>query len=230
MGAELHETIEGVLADMRWRENPYFTALEAGSFDRKDFVETQIQFYQAVVFFSRPMAALCGKIPSSEQRIAILRNVWEEHGEGDARMAHGATFRLLLRRLADIEPIDIDRRTLWPEVRVFNTTLAGVCVLDDYVVACAAMGMIERSFAEISGWIGRGIVANGWLTRQDLVHYDFHERVDIRHADDFFAVIEPEWPAARYDIEQGLRLGASVFSGLYRGLWDGRARRLVRGE
>lgn len=228
MGQDVGSAIDAVLTETRWRDNPYFTALHERRFARADFVETQIQFYSAVTFFSRPMAALCGKIPSPEQRVAILRNVWEEHGEGDTRMAHGATFRLLLQRLANIGADDIERRTLWPEVRIFNTTLAGVCVLDEYVVACAAMGMIERMFAEISGVIGREIVANGWLTRQELVHYDFHERVDVRHAEDFFAVIAPEWPAQAYEIEQGLRLGATVFDGLYRGLWDARARRLLR--
>ena len=42
----------------------------------------------------------------------------------------------------------------------------------------------------------------------------------LGHAEEFFAVIEPNWddPKRRYFIEQGLELGAYVFDRLYRDL------------
>lgn len=66
---ELNNLIENVLKDTQYSENPYFLNLDSKNFDKKDFVETQIQFYFAVIFFSRPMSALAGKIPSPELRI-----------------------------------------------------------------------------------------------------------------------------------------------------------------
>jgi len=47
-----------------------------------------------------------------------------------------------------------------------------------------------------------------------------HAEIDERHAEEFFAVIEPNWddPKRRYFIEQGLELGAYVFDRLYRDL------------
>ena len=42
------------------------------------------------------------------------------------------------------------KRSLWPEVRIFNTCLSGTCVLDDYMVGVAMMGIIELMFCEIS--------------------------------------------------------------------------------
>ena len=50
-------------------------ALADGSFSREDFVETQVQFLFAVVFFSRPMAVLAGRLPRPEQRLSLLENV-----------------------------------------------------------------------------------------------------------------------------------------------------------
>ncbi len=225
----MNDLIAAILNEVPWRSNPYFAALREKRFDKADFVETQIQFYFAVVFFSRPMAALAAKIPSPELRMGILRNVWEEHGEGDTRITHGATFRELLHRLGGVDDADIERRTLCPEVRIFNTALSGCCVLDDHLVSCAVMGMIERMFSEISSWIGRGIVDNGWLTRDRLIHYNLHEALDVRHSDDFFQVLEGSWrrggAEGRYYIEQGFRMGATLFDGLYEGLWRARARR-----
>ncbi len=217
-----------VLEESGYRDNPYFAALRDGSFTKDDFVETQIQFYFAVIFFSRPMAAVAAKIPFPRQRLEVLRNVWEEHGEGDASLMHGETFQELLRRMAGISPIDIDARALWPEVRAFNTTLVGASLMDEFAVSAGTMGIIERMFADISTWIGQAIVARGFLKQEEMIHYSLHEKLDWRHSDDFFAVLRPSYEASdegRYYVEQGLRQGAYVFDRLYRDLYRSRGRR-----
>jgi pyrroloquinoline-quinone synthase len=59
------------------------------------------------------------------------------------------------------------------------------------------------------------------VTAERLVHYKLHAEIDERHADEFFAVIEPAWddPRRRYHIEQGLELGAYIFDRLYRDMY-----------
>jgi len=218
-----------ILEESGYTDNPYFAALNNGSFEKDDFVETQLQFYFAVDFFSRPMAAVAARIPEAHRRMEVLRNVWEEHGEGDAKMTHGTTFLLFLERLAKVDATDIAKRAAWPEVRIFNTVLVGAAVLDDYLVSVGMMGIIERMFADISSWIGRAVVARGWVPRGRMIHYTLHEKIDVKHSADFFEVLRPAWKESaenRYLIEQGLRLGASVFDGMYRGLYEHRARRL----
>ncbi|MCA8955395.1 MAG: iron-containing redox enzyme family protein [Planctomycetes bacterium] len=224
----MNETIDRVLSDYPADRNPYLTALHDGSLQFDDFVATQMQFYFAVVFFSRPMAVLAAKMPSARLRTAILRNVWEEHGEGDPAQRHGATFLELLDRLAGRRQEDVERCALWPEVRAFNTALIGCCALDDWEIGAGCLGIIERMFVGISASIGRGIVARGWLPAERVVHYALHEVLDVRHSDDFFAALDEAWSgevATRYRIEQGLRLGAYVFDRLYRDLFASRARR-----
>jgi pyrroloquinoline-quinone synthase len=227
----LHQTIEHVLDQTPYRVNPYFTNLKGKTFPREDFLETQIQFYFAVVFFSRPMAALAAKIPDARLRVEVVRNVWEEHGEGDEARVHGHTFLAFLERLGGVRLEEVNRRALWPEVRIFNTTLAGACVLDEHLVGVAIMGMIERMFCEISSWIGHGIIENGWVSRENMIHYNLHEELDIKHSQDFFDILEPAWSRSeedRYAIDQGLWTGATLFNGLYEGLWAARSRRMFR--
>lgn len=226
----MNDAIQRVLAGHPLEANPYMHALREGRFAKSDFVETQIQFYYAVVFFSRPMAVLAAKIPSARVRTEILRNVWEEHGEGDAARRHGATFTELLHRLDGVTLADIEQRALWPELRAFNTALIGCCALDDWEIGAGCLGIVERMFVGISRWIGLGIVENGWLPADRVVHYSVHEVLDVRHSDDFFATLRPAWNTdlrARYAIEQGLQLGAYVFDRLYRDLWEARARRVM---
>jgi pyrroloquinoline quinone (PQQ) biosynthesis protein C len=224
----LDTLIQNILKETDYRNNPYFLNLDNGQFDKSDFVETQIQFYYAVIFFSRPMAALAGKIPSPELRLEVLRNVWEEHGEGNLSHGHGGTFLELLKRLGGITPEQVFSRGLWPEIRIFNTTLTGATVLDDFLVGVGTMGIIERMFSDISAWIGQGILKRGWLQQENMIHYHLHEKLDIRHSQDFFDILQRAWAISdenRYQIEQGLRLGATLFNGLYAGLWQSRKKR-----
>ena len=155
-----------------YKNNMYFRSLNDGTFDKNDFIETQIQFFFAVEFFNRPMAALAAKIPTATLRQEILRNVWEEHGEGDMAQAHGETFIIFLDRLGQVTIDDIQKRALWPEIRIFNTCLTGACVLDDYMVGTAMMGMIEKLFSDISTMLAQGIIKRGWLTQNNMIHYN----------------------------------------------------------
>lgn len=232
--AGLERLVEQVLTEVPYRDNAYFRALRDGTLDRADFLETQLQFHAAVVFFNRPMAALAAKIEDPALRVEIVRNVWEEHGEGEPSRMHGATFETFLGRLAGWSEAEVKaelaRRPLWPEVRAFNTLLLGACTADEPLVGVATLGIIERMFTEISGWIGRGVVSRGFLQAEQLIHYDLHEVLDIRHAADFFVVCGASWdrgPRERALVAQGLRMGAYAFDQLYEGLHRARDRRLI---
>ena len=78
-------------------------------------------------------------------------------------------------------------------MRAFNSILTTACVMDELQVGIASMGIIEHAFAGVSATIGRAVVERGWMTRERLVHYALHAAIDTRHAEEFFAVVEPEW-------------------------------------
>src|SRR5258706_7722001 len=199
--------------------NPYLQTLQDGSMSLESFRRSQEQFFFAVSFFPRPMAALVGRIPNPKARLDILHNLVEEHGEFNEDSFHHTTFQRFLRSIGS-EPEKIETAALSPSLRAFNSVLTCACVLDELEVGVACMGIIEYAFAGISAIIGQAVVQRGWIRKEDLVHYALHAQIDERHAEEFFAVIEPSWddPARRYFIEQGLELGAYVFDRLYRDL------------
>ena len=201
--------------------NGYLNALSDGSMTKEMFRQSQEQFYFAVKFFPRPMSALVGRIPDPIQRLDILKNVVEEHGEFTENKFHQSTFEQFLTSLgSDIESIG-DEKSLWPEVRAFNTVLAGSCLLAELEVGVACMGIIELAFATISASIGASVVQRKWVDPDNLTHYSLHAELDERHADEFFRVIEDSWdnPARRFYTEQGLTLGAYIFKQLYESLY-----------
>jgi pyrroloquinoline-quinone synthase len=195
-------------------QNAYFDQLQSGEMNLECFRLTQEQFFFAVTFFPRPMSALVGRIPNPKLRLDILHNVVEEHGEFDEEQFHHTTFQKFLSSIGG-KPDQLDDQALWPALRAFNSVLTTACVLDDLEVGVSCMGIIEYSFADISALIGRAVVERGWVKADDLVHYKLHAEIDKRHAQEFFAVVEPNWESRRYQIEQGLRLGVYIFDRLY---------------
>ena len=180
------------------------------------FRRSQEQFFYAVTFFPRPMAALVGRIPNPKSRIDILHNLVEEHGEFKEESFHHTTFQRFLESIGS-SPEKLETVSPSPALRAFNSVLTCACVLDELEVGVACMGIIEYAFAGISATIGQAVVKRGWVRQEELVHYALHAQIDERHAEEFFAVIEPQWddPARRNFIERGLELGAYVFDRLY---------------
>ena len=202
------------------RRNPYLRTLQDGTMTLEVFRRSQEQFFHAVTFFPRPMAALVGRIPNPKARLDVLHNLVEEHGEFEEARFHHTTFQGFLRSIGS-EPGGIEKSAPSSALRAFNSVLTCACVLDELEVGVACMGVIEYAFAGISAIIGQAVVQHGWVRQEDLIHYALHAEIDERHAEEFFAVVEPLWddPARRYFIEQGLALGAYAFDRLYQDLY-----------
>src|SRR5438552_12611203 len=160
----LHVTARAntILKEVDILHNPYLESLCDGSMTLDGFRRSQEQFFFAVTFFPRPMAALVGRIPDPRLRLDILHNLVEEHGEFQEELFHHNTFQRFLRLIGSV-PEETEMQPLWPALRAFNSVLTGACVLDELEVGIGCMGIIEHAFAEISAIIGRAVVDRGWV-------------------------------------------------------------------
>lgn len=219
--AELMCHVDANLADSGLMKNRYFQMLQSGEMSLESFRRSQQQFYFAVDYFSRPMSALMMRIPSGDERLGILENIVEEHGNFHLHAFHEATFRQFLKAIGGSNERP-DAHSMRPVVHAFNATVMSACLSDDVSTGIACLGIIEYAFADVSSLIGGAVVRQRWLEVDELVHYNLHEEIDKQHAADFFELIQPAWQAnrGRLQISQGLRLGAYAFDRLYRDLID----------
>lgn len=221
--------------------SPYFATLQNSEMSRITFESTQQQFFYAVRFFSRAMAALAARIPDSTTRLPLIHNLAEEHGLADeddtagngeirgqdsARhhhpfhpaLAHDRTFQDFLERLSVASPATGQEHIERSAVRAFNLALWAACAIEHPSTAFACLGAIEYAFADISALIGNCVVDRGWMSRDTLVHYKLHAEIDKRHASDFFSVVVNDWAddaAGRHHVESGLSFGLYLFKRLY---------------
>jgi len=207
--------------------NQYFQSLEDGSMPRADFVRSQLQFFHAVGYFSRNLAALISRLPTSAGRAVLVHNLSEEHGLDEEHpaagfrspFAHDRTFARFLETLG-IDAEALTASVAEPPVRAFNLALLGACSSESPGFALAALGMIEYAFADISALIGRRVVDLGWVQAGELVHYSLHAEIDKRHAAELFEAAETAeiTNEPTTSILGGLSFGRYIFDRLYRDL------------
>lgn len=206
--------------------NRYFSALRSDGMTRETFTASQMQFYFAVRYFSRPMAALMARMADSASRQGLIHNLSEEHGfcdEGDTanfdpELAHDRTFCAFLQTLGVKSVASLREGT---GVKAFNVGLMGACMMEPIETAFSCLGVIEYAFADISQLIGRKVVERGWIAHGELVHYKLHAEIDKRHAADFFTMVSRAWESGgemKARVEDGLALGTHLFNRLYEDL------------
>ncbi|BBX98827.1 TenA family transcriptional regulator [Mycobacterium lacus] len=215
------ERAEQILTGVGIAANPYLTTLVDGSMTLDHFRVSQEQFGFAVTYFARPMAALISRMELPGQRLGILSNILEEHGDFKPHAFHHATFRQFLASIGSDDAERLDALVPSPQVHAFNSVLTSVCTMEDLAVGTSCLGIIEHAFAGISATIGSAVVERGWVAEDDLVHYALHAEIDEQHAEDFFVLVEPSYddPGTRAAVDRGLRLGAYVFNRLYTDLY-----------
>ncbi len=59
----------------------------------QEFLQSQVPFYFAVEAFPRMLLKLASIIPTSEQRLLLIDNIYEEHGRGHSNQFHTTTFK-----------------------------------------------------------------------------------------------------------------------------------------
>ena len=221
----MNQTVQAILRDFNPGKNPYFRALEDRSFERGDFVETQVQFYNAVVHIHRPMRTLANRTPSDRNREKILANIQDELGHGNAQDSHEQTFLCFLNRIANLSETEVRKKPVWAELRAFNQQIDHACAHQDYRFSAALLGMIEHLFSDVSTRIGKHLIQEQWMSPENLIHYNTHAVLDVQHAQDFYDVALPDWAQEADLIPRGLQQGAQLLDNLYRDLYRHRQQR-----
>jgi len=200
-------------------DQPYFRSLNNGDMSKEKFKKTQVCFYDAVLFFSRPMFIIAGGLNSYKDRNIILENILDEHGYGIIENSHGNTYRKYLLSLG-INDEQINSRTPTKATKGFNKTLMETALKRKKEISVSMMGIIEERYAEISQVLIRAVIKNGWLNKKKVTHYKLHEELDIQHAKGFYKLISPGWGKSfkKKQIQRGLILGNELIIGLYNDL------------
>lgn len=220
LNSSLKEVLENVVESLNISEHPYFKKLSNGEMTKEQFLNSQIEFAPLVSFFNRPMALVISNIPDALLRMALVDNLWEEHGKGNPEKVHGKTILKLIDRLGGDSSSINDEPTA--NIKIFNDALRGASIFQSYQFATAMFSGIERAFVDISSIICQSIIDQGWLEEEKITHYGLHKEIDIQHAEDFLHVVNSDWEKNESidEIKSGIEFGAKLFLNVYTGFYN----------
>lgn len=153
-----------------WDDSEYPEFLKFASKD--EFLKSQIPFYHAVSAFSLFLLKLASMIPSSQERLLIVENIWEEHGKGDANKFHTSTFKQHLKALG------------WDGQDIFKNPFVTMWIDGVQRTSCAGrlfnkLAAIEYMYALISQTISGALQGHEMVCEQS--HYSKHSELDWEH-------------------------------------------------
>ena len=187
----------------------YFSRLLDGSMSFELFKSSQANFYSAVFYFSRPMFLLCSRMENYADRLIILENIQDEHGNGDIKDSHG------------VKEKDINKTFNHSAVSNFYSIINKTIESDNIETAIAMFGIIEDRYTEISSTIANSLINNNWLKEDQLSHYRVHEELDRYHAELFYKLVRRRWikEICRKDIKKGLKLGNTIIFNIFNNIF-----------
>lgn len=194
----------------------YFSSLISGKMEKDHFIRTQQAFYHAVSYFSRPMCLLASRMNSTFARMDLIENIYEEHGELHPEGFHEITFKTWLQRLEAGAERDL---SLSPCIDAFNSALMGVCQEAPVEKGICCLGMIEYMFSYISQTIAEAVAMREWISPENLIHYNVHASLDVKHAQDLFDIVNKLPHHNKALCLEGIELGAFIFSRLFDDLY-----------
>src|SRR5215213_8075696 len=110
---------EQILARSNPLHGPYFAALRSGEMPLERFRGSQEQFFYAVRYYARPIAALVARVADPKHRLDLVHNLVEEHGDFDEKKFHPTTFGQFLASIGGRRP-DEAGVPMGPAVHAFN--------------------------------------------------------------------------------------------------------------
>jgi|688.fasta_scaffold225571_1 hypothetical protein len=197
-------------------ENNYFKKLIKNP-QLTFFLQSQECFIDAVDNWSKLLGLLITKVPTDRERLIIIENLYDEHGNGDLSKGHVNTFKLFLLSLGynnDIKLYDTGLKS-YKYVNKFNESLL-YSVNENWIFQCAMLGMIEFTYITVSTNIHNYV--KNYIPANEINHYSLHEILDIKHATDLFSLITEYFESNKADIINGLETGYTFINNLYESL------------
>ena len=212
----MHKYIKNLKDNTPLNNELYFKSLGNGTMSFDVFKKSQTNFYSAVCYFSRPLFVLCSRMNSYSERLKIIENIFDEHGNGEIDKAHGKTYKQYLINLG-VKEQKIKENEFHISVKNFFSKVDDVVRNDDPQKAIAMYGIIEDRYTIISSIISKTLLKNNWLDESKLAHYLVHEEIDMYHSKLFYDLIEKRWyeQSSNIHIKEGLNIGNKLILKLF---------------
>lgn len=211
-------------------ENPYFKGLKHGQpTDQRQlqaFIRTQERFMAAIRAWPLLLAQSLTYFHDPESRLVIIKNLWDEHGNGDVAGCHINTFDRYLDALCAKAGIKRSEASMYDVA--YNATTKFIAALNELYKTnqtqyVSALAMIEYVYIDVSKNIHAYV--SQFIDPSKIEHYSLHEVLDVSHSRELFSLVVDRWSnrlygSSRTDVMAGIQEGHRLFYALYAAYYD----------
>lgn len=191
--------------------NPYFTNLKNMSLEQ--FAFGQESFIHAVDNWSKMLGLMIFKVPTNKERWILIKNLNDEHGNGNLNESHVNTFILLLESINGNINKPISK-----EVLIFNNTIQNYIETNIWIKAIAFLAIIEFVYVDICKQIHDYLCL--FIPKENIKHYSLHEILDVEHYKELISLIEPYTHTHYDEIQNGYKDGFNCIYELYEQMYS----------
>lgn len=140
--------------------------------------------------FPRVVCAVAMNVPEDRTRLALVQNLWDEHGQGDVNQSH----RELYYRFVEALGLDLTdaRERASTVTRKYVDDLFGYCQNSGFLHGLGALGPgTEYTTTRQYSSIVDGLSGSGFLDENALEFFRVHIEGDPMHFSDFTRALGP---------------------------------------
>lgn len=185
---------------------------------QKEFLSSQEDFYYAVRMFPRLLCLVAGNIETSEHRLKIIENIWEEHGNGSSSGFHTNSYMTYLKSLG-YEGSALPKNDN-PWVNDWLAKTEEVCKSASPYLSAAYLAGVEYAYALICCDVVKYIETLDLKCEQN--HYKKHSELDWDHGRELLEVavdisnsLNEEIDNLKYAFLEGQNFFIRTYNSLY---------------
>lgn len=200
-------------------EHPFLKRIKDASLTESQLQRFAQEYAIYCMHFPRFLAAIAANVDNDLERMPLIENLWEEHGEGILSRSHRNLYFEFL------EALGLNKDQFWIKDPLMTTT---ICVENlmylsknaHYVESMGAIGLGTEYFtSQEYQIIAQGLVKYNFLDDSDVYFWTVHIGLDDHHYTDMMKGILPYLDKIEY--QSMLERGAKRAIELEIMFWDG---------
>jgi pyrroloquinoline quinone (PQQ) biosynthesis protein C len=195
--------------------HPFLSRLTEGALSHEQAQRAAVEIYHVVDHFPRLLAALLANLPQWTWRMALVENLFEEHGRMEPARVHVETYKVFLTGLG-VELGALSAASPAIPVIAYNRAMLDLCLHHPYAEGLGALGVVEEIVARASPLVARFARVRSARAGSTLGHFADHEVLDLTHAREIYGIAaQAACVEGQAPVRRGMELGWYYHRRLY---------------
>lgn len=196
-------------------QHPFYQAWSKGELTREDLREYAAEYWHHVSAFPTYLSALHSRLPDSEMRREVLRNLAEEEGVDSATARPHSDLWMDFAAGMGATRAEVEGRSVQPEMTALMTTFRELMQEERASSAMAALYAYESKVPAIATTKAEGLAAHYGTEGKAAKYFTLHQTADVAHASVWRELIDKELAGSPEDEEAALAAGERAAKALW---------------